>query len=45
MRDEGVELVGRVLVLVPHAGEADAHAEGNVPGRDEKGLLIKMWLL
>ena len=29
--DEGVELVHRVLVLVPQPGEADAHAEGNAP--------------
>ena len=30
--DEGVELVPRVLVLVPQPGEADAHAEGDAPG-------------
>ena len=36
VRDEGVQLVGGVLVLVPHAGEADTDAEGNVPGRQHK---------
>ena len=28
MRDEGVELVGGVLILVPQPGEAHAHPEG-----------------
>ncbi len=27
VRDEGVELVGRVLVLVPQPGQADAHPD------------------
>ena len=32
MRDEGVQLVDRVFILVATAGQTNAHAEGHVPG-------------
>lgn len=36
VRDEGVELVWRVLVLVATAGKADADTEGHAPENAKK---------
>ncbi len=35
MRDEGVQLVGGVLVLVPHARKTNANTEWNIPKAKE----------
>ena len=44
MRDEGVELVRRVLILVPEAGKANTDAVGNISATKWNSLSLEQTL-